>query len=338
MKAQNSARSGIGRFRAAARRRDEAPAAVDAAVGAMLGTFVGDALGMPWEGASSESIPDQLEMRDERLGPGTYTDDTQMMIGLAESLLRQDVVDEGDLAETFLSLYDPRRGYGEGTTRVFDLWRRGVGVDEAAGRVFEGHGSLGNGAAMRVAPVAVRFFDDSVLLATQARRSARVTHAHRVGIDGAAVQAAAIAAALDGDDPLAAAVSSARTQEVRAAIAEARRRTEDRLDADTLAGGGRGIAPTADGSVAAAVVAATRADSFEAAVTVAIRAGGDTDTAGAMTGAIAGARFGKPAIPARWLDALEEGERDRGHVEWLATRLAERAARATTAPLTRNHR
>jgi len=306
-------------------------------VGALLGTFVGDALGMPWEGASSESMPDELDMRDERLGPGTYTDDTQMMIGLAESLLRHDVVDEGDLAETFLSLYDPRRGYGEGTTRVFDLWRRGVGVEDAAGRVFEGHGSLGNGAAMRIAPVAVRFFDDSVLLATQARRSARVTHAHRVGIDGAAVQAAAITAALDGDDPLAAAVSAARTQEVRAAIAQTRRRTEDRLDADTLAGG-RGIAPTADASVAAAVVAAARADSFEAAVTVAVRAGGDTDTVGAMTAAIAGARFGKAAIPARWLDALEDGERGRGHVEWLATRLAERAARATTAPLTRDHR
>ncbi len=331
-RATSSSATGRARFKAAAARRNERQAGTEGAVGAMIGTFVGDALGMPWEGALSEGIPHELEMRDARLGPGTYTDDTQMMIGMAESLLRHDVVDESDLAETFLSLYEARRGYGEGTTRVFDLWKRGIPVEQAASRVFDGHGSLGNGAAMRIAPVAVRFFDDSVLLATQVRRSARITHAHPIGIDGAQVQAAAIAAALDGEDPLAAAVHAARTREVRAAIVEVQRRTHDGLTPESLAGG-RGIPPTADATVAAAVVAATQARSFEAAVTVAIRAGGDTDTAGAMTGAIAGARFGAAAIPARWMEALEEGDRGRRHVEQLATRLAERAASATTAPL-----
>lgn len=327
-----SSGSGGARFRAAAARRYDRPADTDGAVGAMIGTFVGDALGMPWEGSPGAEIPYELEMRDARLGRGTYTDDTQMMIGVAESLLRHDLVDESDLAETFLSLYDARRGYGEGTTRVLDLWKRGIRVEEAASRVFHGRGSLGNGAAMRVAPLAVRFFDDSVLLATQVRRSARVTHAHPVGIDGAEVQAAAIAAALDGEDPMAAAVRAARTREVRAAIVETQRRTDDGLTPESL-GSGRGVPPTADATVAAAVVAATQADSFEAAVTVAIRAGGDTDTAGAMTGAIAGARFGAAAIPARWVETLEEGHRGRRHVEQLATRLAERTARATTAPL-----
>lgn len=324
--------SGAARFRAAARRRNDTSTGVDRAVGAMLGTFVGDALGMPWEGAAGEAIPSKLEMEDERLGAGTYTDDTEMMIGLAESLLRHDVVDEDDLAHTFLSLYDSRRGYGEGTTRVFDLWRRGVPVEEAASRIFEGHGSLGNGAAMRVAPVAVRFYEDTVLLATQARRSARVTHAHRVGIDGAAVQAAAIAAALDGEDPLSAALNAARTRELRAALADARTRTEAALEPSAL-GSGRGVPSTADASVAAAVLAATRADSFESAVTLAIKAGGDTDTTGAMAGAIAGARFGAAAIPERWTAALEDGERGRRHVVDVATRLAERATHPTVGPM-----
>jgi len=57
-------------------------------------------------------------------------------------------------------------------------------------------------------------------------------------------------------------------------------------------------------------------------VSAAIRCGGDTDTTGAMAGAIAGARFGADAIPARWIEALEDGEHGRHHVLGLATDLA----------------
>jgi len=296
------------------------------AAGALLGTLAGDALGMPWESAPPGAIPAVLDMEPARLCAGTYTDDTEMAIALAESLLRHDGVDAEDLARAFLAAYDPRRGYGGGTVAVFDLWREGVAVSQAAQQVFDGRGSLGNGAAMRVAPVAVRFHADRGVLSDQARASARVTHAHPVGIDGAAAQAAAIAAALYGDDPLTAALAEARTPEVREALGELAARTEAALEPHLL-GGGRGVPSTADRSVAAAVVAAARAGSFEVAVTVAVRAGGDADTTGAMAGAIAGARFGAAAIPPRWLAALEDGERGRSHVQTLAKRLARRAGR-----------
>lgn len=309
-------------------------AAVDRAIGALLGTFVGDALGMAWEGSPPGTIPAVLEMEDERLGAGTYTDDTEMTIALAESLLRCDVVDDEDLARTFLTAHDPRRGYGAGTTQVLDLWRQGVPTRDAAARIFDGQGSLGNGAAMRVAPLAVRFHEDTVLLSIQARRSARLTHAHRVGIDGAAVQAAAIAAALADGDPLAAALADAQTVEVRGALADLRRRTLSSLGPYEL-GGTYGVLATADRSVAAAVIVAASADSFEAAVTAGIRAGGDTDTVGAMAGAIAGARFGGAAIPARWVERLEDGQRGRHHVEALARQLSQRARQPSTDTSTR---
>jgi poly(ADP-ribose) glycohydrolase ARH3 len=302
-----------------------APRVEDAAAGALLGTFVGDALGMPWEGSAAERIPERLEMFDDRLGSGTYTDDTQMMIALAESLLRCDVVDEEDLASTFVVHHDPRRGYGSGTTRVLELLRQGVPVDHAAARVFDGRGSLGNGAAMRIAPVSVRFFEDAAVLTTQARRSARVTHAHPVAIDAAVAQAGAVGAALDGLDPFGGALAVAATREVRGALEATAERVGSVLTPDALRESGSGVPPIADQSVAAAVVAGCRATSFEAVVTAAIRAGGDTDTVGAMAGAIAGARFGASAIPSRWLDALEEGERGRRHVEGLAAGLVERA-------------
>ena len=128
------------------------------------------------------------------------------MIALAESLVRCGVVDEDDLARTLQAVFDPERGYGSGMHELVGMWRQGVPRAEAAGRLFDGRGSLGNGAAMRVAPVAAWFCEDEVLLAVQVRRSARVTHAHEQGIAGALAQAAAVAAALEDRDPITARV------------------------------------------------------------------------------------------------------------------------------------
>jgi len=322
--------TGAARFRAAARRVSATSVDGDRARGALLGTFVGDALGMPYEGALPAEVPSVVAMRDARLGRGTYTDDTEMMVLLAESLVRCGVVDEDDLARTFAADCDLRRGYGAGTRQVLESLRGGLPVAEAARQVFDGRGSLGNGAAMRVAPVAVRFFDDEVLLAAQARRSALVTHAHPVGVDGAVVQARAIAAALNDDDPLEAALAAATTPDLRRALQTVTERTTPALQPLALALTPGGVSAAADAAVAAAVVAGARAESFEHAVSTAVRAGGDTDTTAAMAGAIAGARFGAAAIPADWKDVLEDGERGRSHVERLADELAAQAATPTT--------
>jgi ADP-ribosylglycohydrolase len=75
-------------------------------------------------------------------------------------------------------------------------------------------------------------------------------------------------------------------------------------------------------SVCAAIYSAVAHPTFHAAVTFAVGLGGDTDTVAAMSGAISGASMGANSIPRRWLDALEDGNRGRTHVEHLATRLA----------------
>lgn len=290
---------------------------VDGALGALLGTFVGDALGMPFEGAPPGAIPERVEMVDARLGRGTYTDDTEMMILLAESLLEHGSVREDRLAEAFLAGCDPARGYGAGTLEVLAQWRRGVPRGSAAGNLFGGQGSRGNGAAMRIAPIAVRYADAPDELREQAERSARLTHAHPLAIDAAIVQASAVAAALRGGDVLA------------AAAAVAGEALQDRLGrvgelgpagpADVAAA--LGNSAVGEESVATAIYAAVSHRQFENAVSFAVRCGGDTDTIGALAGAIAGARDGASAIPARWLAALEDGPRGRSHVEWLARAL-----------------
>jgi len=288
----------------------------DRAAGALFGTFVGDALGMPFEGLSHAAIPEDVEMVEARLGRGTYTDDTQMMIALAESLITRGRVDAEHLAGAFLGAYVADRGYGAGTQRVFESWRAGVPVASAAGRLFDGQGSRGNGAAMRIAPVAVCFREDHERLCLEAAASARVTHTHSVGIDGAVVQAAAIGAALRGEDILDVARSTAKTAELRGALAQV----------EVLLGSPRtpaeaqvrlGSSADACESVSAALYSALAHDRFEAALRFAVRLGGDTDTVAAMSGAVAGARDGYREIPTRWLQALEDGDRGRSHVESL---------------------
>ena len=283
-------------------------------------------------------------MIEGRAPAGSYTDDTQMMIALAESLLRCGGIEEQDLAGTFRAHFHPERGYGSGTRTVMALWDRGVAVSVAAGRIFEGQGSSGNGAAMRVTPVGVRFFADQARVVSEARRSAQVTHAHPQGADGAVVQAVAVAAAMDRRDPLTAALTVASTTPMRRRLRELAAITAqglDRLrelaaitaqglDPRELGGPDWAVAYSATASVPVAVVAGCRARSFEEAVTVAVRCGGDTDTVAAMAGAIAGARFGAASIPLHWYTALEDGKHGRSHVERLAIALAH-AAR--TAPV-----
>jgi poly(ADP-ribose) glycohydrolase ARH3 len=279
---------------------------------------------MPFEGAPAEAVPERLEMLDARLGRGTYTDDTQMAIALAESLLAHGGIEEEALGHAFADAYDPSRGYGSGTTDVLRLVRSGVHPRAAARSVRGGEGSRGNGAAMRIAPVAVLHARDPSALAEAAQASARVTHAHPLGVEAALAQAVAIAAALRGENPLDAALKVAATPELRDSLEKAALVGEVRpqpAEIATLLGN----SSTGYESVPAAVYSAAAHGSFAAAVTFAVRCGGDTDTIGAMAGAIAGARAGASAMPPRWVDVLEQEPKGRIYVEALADQLAARA-------------
>jgi poly(ADP-ribose) glycohydrolase ARH3 len=293
---------------------------IDCARGALLGTFVGDALGMPFEGADPAEVPARLRMLDARMGRGTYTDDTQMAIALAESLLDRGELDTAALGRAFADDHDPRRGYGAGTTEVLRLIRAGAHPHEAASTLFGGRGSQGNGAAMRIAPVAVRYAGDEAALAEAAAASARVTHAHPLAVDAAVAQAAAVAAALRDESPLDAALAAARTSELKDRLAGAAQLVRD-LPGPSEVAARLGNSSRCYESVPAALYAAAAHESVAEAITFAIRCGGDTDTIGAMAGAVAGARSGASAIPPDWLDALEDGPKGRSHIEELADRL-----------------
>ncbi len=286
---------------------------------------MGDAFGAPVEGSrpSSKAL-DELERSRHLL---TYTDDTAMTIALATSLLERGELDEAHLAHTFAAGWraEPHRGYGAGTFRLLEAISAGRRWHEEAASQFDGQGSLGNGAAMRVAPVALFAAGDLELTDGLARRSAAVTHAHPLGMDGAAAQAVAVALALtrSRDQPL---DSAGFNEELRAMAREPVMR--DQLEgippllkeeagpeevADRL---GNGV--EAHTSVPAAVCSFLRTPgSFHQALRFALRVGGDTDTIGSMTGAISGAYLGASAIPEPWVERSEGAQ----HLSKLADAL-----------------
>ena len=280
--------------------------------GALLGSALGDAVGelafyRPFRHSLIQEI-DQLEQLQ-------YTDDTAMAIGLAQSLIENGRIVEQHLGDTFARNFEqePWRGYAAGPPKVFAMARNeGIPYHEAAGRLFGGAGSFGNGAAMRVAPVGL-FFCASDTLYDQAFQSSRVTHSHPVGADGAAVQALAVAQAVTLDPAqefpretfLQSLIEFSRTEEIRGKmkhVGELVAKGVEPIKASQAFGRSVAVQESMPFAVYAFV---SHASSYEECLFCATLNGGDRDTLGAMAGAISGAYLGVDALPPMWLRKLE---------------------------------
>jgi poly(ADP-ribose) glycohydrolase ARH3 len=301
----------------------------DKFLGAMVGTGLGDAIGeLAFEYPVLESLLAELERCDVL----RYTDDTAMAIALAESLCDTGNVDSAHLGNTFRQHHhhEPWRGYGPGPPLVFAMVEgEGCPYEEAARRLYGGRGSMGNGAAMRIAPLGL-FFCDSANLYDKARRSAEVTHAHPVGVDGAAVQAKAVAQAVwleppaplpteaFIDDLIGFAQTPAMIERLRRVQVLLKQQVGPQEAASRL-----GLSVRVDESMPFALYCfLCHNNSFEDCVQCAVLNGGDRDTMGAMAGAISGAYLGLQAIPHDWWNKLE----NLPHILSLAHELAARSS------------
>ena len=294
----------------------------DRFLGCLLGQAVGDALGAPFEGLPAEFVLWHAGPVGELLdrppdGPLRYTDDTQMMIGLAEALLADGEVRPDRLAARFAANYDPERGYGPGARQILEALAAGGDADRLADEVFPG-GSFGNGAAMRAAPVGLVFAHDPVRADEQAEMSARPTHRHPLGVEGARLLAVAVALAAQGpplDRPrfYRELARHCREEEFRWQLRAARRLRARH----SLAFLGNSL-PAHRSVVTAIACFTTCPTSFERCVERAISLGDDTDTLAAMAGALCGAHLGADAVPARWVEALEDGPKGVTYLRELA--------------------
>jgi ADP-ribosyl-[dinitrogen reductase] hydrolase len=276
------------------------------ALGAVVGSAVGDALGAPFEfgpaGAYTERFPERVvggigEMVGGgrfRWAPGEFTDDTQMAVVQAESLLACRDVDTADLFERFQVWASGAPDIGVQTRRVLSS---GLPVDEAAAHYFARHpdNAAGNGSLMRATPAAVHFANRSVEETVAAAHTlSAVTHADPCVGHGVALYHRMIRAALAGDDPfaeLAAALTDLPTDQSRWVKMLAPHWTPS----DTRLPNG-----TVWTCLAQAVWAVRATTTFEDAIVAAIDLGKDTDTVAAVTGGLAGAIHGIQAIPSRW--------------------------------------
>ncbi len=287
----------------------------DAARGALLGAALGDAIGRPFEGAPRVD-PVRVDALLDGSEPLRWTDDTHMMLALGDALVERDAaVDPQHLGAVFAAAYDaePWRGYGSGPPQVYAMAAEGVLYVEAAGRLFGGSGSWGNGAAMRVAPAAVAGHADADRAAALAAEQSLVTHAHPQGRDAAVLLAVVIRTALMTDPATRLVLPEPPgNSDLDVAIAAAWRdllALEPGLQVCAAHAERIGSSVLARESVPAAVALAAAGASTLDTIRTAITLGGDTDTVASMAGAIGGAHRGASSLPPALLDRLEARDR-----------------------------
>ena len=257
-------------------------------------------------------------VRENRLPPRPWwhTDDTEMALAIVEVLNRFAHIDQDALAKRFAVRFtaDPDRGYGKMARIILRSILAGGDWKQASSSAFGQAGSMGNGGAMRVAPLGAWFADDLDRVVSEARASATLTHAHSEGQAGAAAVAVAAAVALlqRGNPP---------EQAAQAVFDEVLRRTppgetRDGLDKAVNLGAvgpeqaakvlGSGFLVTAPDTVPFAVWSATRRlDDYTDAILDTVAGDGDCDTTCAMVGGMASLYVGIDCIPPAWRAARE---------------------------------
>jgi len=280
-------------------------------IGCMLGAAVGDALGRSIEGSWRRRI-----CLEDINFDGRWTDDTHMMIGIAESLIAKRGFDGEHMFFTFMRNWEKEswRGYGPGPPRIFRMVRTGIPWNRAARLLYGGTGSFGNGAAMRVAPIGLLFYEDAEKVREFAYESAELTHTHILGKEGAAIQAYAVALAaqtekgqLNPEDFLERLMRYARNDVYKEKLLKAKVLLARGKEDDVIRNLGNSV--EAFNSVPTAIFCfAKNHEDYAKAVLYAVKLGGDADTIATMTGAIAGAYHGEKGIPEMWKRKIERGE------------------------------
>jgi ADP-ribosylglycohydrolase len=297
-------------------KQDAASACMARAMESLAGLAAGDAFGECFFDLQNRA-PERRASRVLPPPPWRFTDDTMMAVSVCACLERHRGIEPEWLAESFARHYDPERGYGSAMNallmRIYALGA--ANWFEEAMELFNGEGSYGNGAAMRVAPVGAYFAYDLNLVAEHAALSAIATHCHPEGLAGAV--AVALAAALasrdrDAGRPVDAKVFLDRVRRntpegmVRDGIGRALELPPETTALDAALTIGNGSRGTAQDTVPFALWSAARLlDNYEDALWETVNGGGDVDTNCAIVGGVVAMRTGAGAIPEEWLRRQE---------------------------------
>ncbi|MGH7130560.1 MAG: ADP-ribosylglycohydrolase family protein [Phycisphaerales bacterium] len=311
----------------------------DAFTGLLLGTAVGDAIGLPREGLSARRAermfgPPPLGHR-LLFGRGMISDDTEHACMTAQAWL-----ESGGDPDRFARVFARKlrwwlaaipAGVGLATLRSgIKLWS---GVAPSHSGVW----SAGNGPVMRSPVLGLLAHDDADHLVRLVRASTMMTHTHPLALDGAVATALAARHAAtygpSGDVAMLLAEWDAHIQstEMRTSLTAAARSALDHVSPREYAGSigcGDGVSGYILKTAPAAIFCWLRfRESLRDAVEAVVSLGGDSDSTGALTGALAGADLGDSAIPPQWLDGLVDWPRSSKWIRSLADRLHQASER-----------
>ena len=275
---------------------------------ALLGSAVGDALGATTEFMKPGQIRERFGVHREiagggwlELAPGQVTDDTEMTLCVARAIAARGGWDLVGIADRFAHWLEGN------PVDVGATCRRGIEEYRAKRQlqVPPNERDAGNGAAMRMAPVALYALGDEEGMARLAVEQARLTHNHPLS-DAACV---AVGILIQWG------ILGYPERKLRAVADElAARHPQFRFEGYD----GGATAYVAD-TIRTAFDAFFSTGGFEECLVKTVNRGDDADTTGAIVGAIAGARYGLEEIPSRWLQALDPALR--GELSSLAVRL-----------------
>jgi ADP-ribosylglycohydrolase len=284
---------------------------------------VGDALGVPVEfmdrsALSQHPVTDMRGHGTWNQPPGTWSDDSSLSFCLAESLVNG--YDPVDIGAKFVSWHSS--GYWGAHDKLFDI---GVTTRTALGRIANGTNPIeagdtgeqsnGNGSLMRIAPASLYFSHETDdILYEQIKEVSSMTHGHFRSILSCFIFSKFLIALFRGED------KHAAYQNTISATNDLIKRNHfdefelmpfqwvlsgklNEMKADNISSSGYVIH-----TLEASLWCFLTTDSYSEAVLKAVNLGGDTDTTGCVTGALAGVYYGKDAIPESWLEVLARKE------------------------------
>lgn len=285
--------------------------------GSLLGLAAGDALGASVEfkkPGTFEPVEDMVGGGPWNLEPGQWTDDTSMALCLAESLIKCKGFNPVDQLERYLKWY--REGYLSSTGYCFDT---GITTRRAFEKFERTHESYcgtadkkysGNGSLMRLASVPLFYAKNPKEAIEKAGDSSRTTHGADVCVDSCRYLAALIVGAVNGaskEELLSENYSPVQkyweAHPFTPEVAEIASGSFKRREPPEIKGSGYVIS-----TLEAALWAFYKSDSFKEGCLKVINLGDDADTTAAVYGQLAGAYYGKDAIPESWQKKLTLNE------------------------------
>lgn len=266
-------------------------------LGMLLGLHCGDSLGATLEFGPSRSrenfLEDIIGGGEYHWTPGAPTDDTDLAFCLLQSLTQNKTFVPEDYTKYLIAWYHSNPpDIGNTTKAALKRLIQGISFTESGGK---DETTQTNGSLMRCAPLALLPFNEDMI-----KIQCAMTHAHQTCIDADLIFISALKDALLGKDKTHIYNSSLHyASRINLKIHEELLKIPNTPWEDLRTGG------LVVETLAASFWGLLNSENFKDAIVLVVNRGNDSDTVGAVTGALCGAYYGLDSIPQKWLQTIQ---------------------------------